>query len=112
MSNWKVAFKEPADLTLEIDVFNSLRVNRTLTLHLSEAKMVCKPVISNLGTTPQEVVMVEDAAFQGSPDIKVSAPEQSRFALYLVLAKADLPGVSILWACRNDSSGACFMYTH
>jgi hypothetical protein len=76
---WKVATKEQAGLTMEIEVFNSLRVNRTLTLYPSESKMVCNTEIFNLGTTPQEVVIVEHAAFQGSPDIEVRAPEKSRW---------------------------------
>jgi hypothetical protein len=66
-------------VTLEIGVLNSLRVTRTLTLHPSEAKMVCRTAIFNLGTTLQEVVLVDHAAFQGSPDVEVSAPEKSRW---------------------------------
>jgi hypothetical protein len=76
---WSVAKKEDDSITLEIILRSQLRVTRVLTIDSFMASITCRTTISNPTNTPQEVVIVEHAAFQGSPNMVVSAPDHSKW---------------------------------
>ena len=76
---WTVATRSNESLIIELRVFESLHLKRSLSLHPSKPIFYCETEIRNMSLTPQEVVMVEHIAFQGSSTIQVSAPIKSRW---------------------------------
>lgn len=78
---WRVLSNNGVSLVLEIVVLNTLRVVRELTISTSDASLSSHTRIVNLAPAPQEIVMVEHVAFQGSPTIEVDAPATSEWAL-------------------------------
>ena len=74
---WVVTTRSNDLLIMEIDIFDSLHIKRTLAIDPSLSILRCATEVTNIGLTPQEIVMVEHVAFQGSSTIKVSAPEKS-----------------------------------
>jgi len=74
---WSVAFSDDKTIALEITIQSRLKVLRVLTINPKMAGMESHTTLTNLTDVPEEVVLVEHAAFQGSPNIVVSAPEDS-----------------------------------
>jgi hypothetical protein len=74
---WRVTMRTGRSLTMEIVVMDSLQVTRTLTLDETKPILLVETEITNIIQDPQEVVMVEHAAFQGTPNIEVAAPTNS-----------------------------------
>jgi len=76
---WTITNKEKETLTLEITILGTFQISRTLTIDSKKASLNCDTKIVNLSSIPQEVVIVEHVAFQGSPSIEVSAPDKSEW---------------------------------
>ena len=76
---WTVAAKTSESITLEIRLLSGLKVTRVLTVDSSKAAFTCHTTLSNFTNAPEEVVIVEHAAFQGSPNVVVSAPDRSQW---------------------------------
>jgi hypothetical protein len=74
---WTVAKRSNESLIMELHLFESLYLKRSFSLHKSKPIFHCETEIKNNSLTPQEVVMVEHIAFQGSSMIQVSAPKKS-----------------------------------
>jgi hypothetical protein len=77
---WEVTTIDDTLLIMELHIFDSLHLKRTLSLHPSLPILNCLTEIKNLSHAPQEIVVVEHVAFQGSSTIQVSAPDQSSWA--------------------------------
>jgi hypothetical protein len=74
---WEVTTRSKNKLIMELKIFNSLHLMRTLAIDPSLPILHCETEIVNIGLTPQEIVTVEHVAFQGSSTIEISAPEKS-----------------------------------
>ena len=74
---WSVTCKEESTIALEIILHSRLKVVRVLTINPTMARVDLLTTITNLTDSPEEVVLVEHAAFQGSPNVVVSAPDDS-----------------------------------
>lgn len=74
---WKVTTRKNDLLIMELNIFNSLHLKRSLSLHPTKSILHCETEIVNISQAPQEIVMVEHVAFQGSSTSEVSAPEES-----------------------------------
>ncbi len=77
---WSVVSNDGVSIVLEIVISDALRVSRELAISASHPGLTCHTRIANLAPTAQEIVMVEHAAFQGSPTIEVDAPAASEWA--------------------------------
>jgi hypothetical protein len=76
---WEVTTRSDNFLMMELKIFGSLHLKRALTIDPSLSILRCETEIANIGLTPQEIVMVEHVAFQGSSTIEITAPEKSRW---------------------------------
>lgn len=76
---WEVTTRSDILLIMELTIFNSLHLKRILAIDPARSILRCETEIANIGLTPQEIVMVEHVAFQGSSTIEVAAPEKSRW---------------------------------
>jgi hypothetical protein len=74
---WEVTTRNNTSLVMELNISNSLHLKRSLSIHPTKSILHCKTEIENISLTPQEIVMVEHVAFQGSATSEVSAPEES-----------------------------------
>ena len=74
---WEVTTRKNNLLVMELNIFNSLHLKRSLSLHPTQSILHCETEIENFSQVPQEIVMVEHVAFQGSSTSEISAPEQS-----------------------------------
>jgi len=76
---WNITSKKDESLTIEITILDSLKISRLFTIDSLKARLICNTTILNLTNSPQEIVIVEHAAFQGSPNVEVSAPDKSQW---------------------------------
>jgi len=74
---WEVTTKKNDLLIMELNIFNSLHLKRSLSLHPTQSILRCETEIKNISQTSQEIVTVEHVAFQGSSTSEISAPEKS-----------------------------------
>jgi hypothetical protein len=76
---WIITNKEDETLTLEISILGLFQITRLFTIDSLKARLICNTTILNLTNSHQEIVLVEHVAFQGSPSIKVGAPDKSEW---------------------------------
>lgn len=74
---WRVTTRNDKLLTMDLNIFDLLYLKRSLSIDPSQPILRCETEIENISLTPQEIVMVEHVAFQGSSTIEVSAPKES-----------------------------------
>ena len=77
---WTVVARSNNQITLEITIFDSLRVQRILEIDPETAIFRAHTQITNTTQIVQEIVIVEHVAFQGSAEARIDAPEKSTWA--------------------------------
>ena len=77
---WTIVSKSNDQVTLEVTIFDSLRVQRILEIDSENAIFRAHTQITNTTQVVQEIVIVEHIAFQGSTEARIDAPEKSTWA--------------------------------
>ena len=77
---WTIVSKSNDQVTLEVTIFDSLRVQRILEIDSENAIFRVHTQITNTTQVVQEIVIVEHIAFQGSTEARIDAPEKSTWA--------------------------------
>lgn len=76
---WQVTMRSNESLIMELNISSTLHLTRMLSVHPSKSIFHSRTVIKNVSLLPQEIVVVEHVAFQGSSTIQVSAPDKSNW---------------------------------